>query len=168
MNTTASSSSRAVGAVSAWASTVDWIAAGKKGAFAFLALELWAVQYAFWVPLVLAGRLLTQTLRAFRVVARGTAWFVFGVFLLFVPIFGWIVLLFVAQMRSNERTAERHHAELMAALTGTDPRKAHGPAQDRPSVFRPWLLDWIKDNTRGPVTSESDGPTAMGTRPHGE
>ncbi len=98
------------------ATTARWI----------IGLTLWTLQYGFLVWVYAAWRLTVTTAKTAGV----------AVVLLFVPILGWIVLYLII---SHSRSAERHHAESMAAMghpitAGTDWK----------AVFTPWALAWVK------------------------
>lgn len=55
-----------------------------------------------------------------------------AVILIFIPIIGWIVLYVL----HRNRVKERHHAELVHAVRGTEPEGR--------SIWRPWGIDLIR------------------------
>jgi hypothetical protein len=97
-------------------------------------VPVWLVQYLLWVPAVLVARL------AVAIVWDALKLGALGLFLLSVPVIGWIALAVILYIRSRNRVAERRHVEVLAVL-------GHGPAQApvAPSVpvWQPWLTRLI-------------------------
>lgn len=87
-----------------------------------VAIPAWTVQYAVWVPVVLAARLVLWLVRTVLAIAKYS---IGAVVLLFIPIVGWIILVIWIMGRHDER---------MIALLVEQAK----PEQKR-SVFKPWF-----------------------------
>ena len=97
-------------------------------------VPVWLVQYLLWVPAVLVARLAVVLVRAALKLGA------LGVFLLCVPVIGWLALAVILYIRSRNRVAERRHVEVLAAL-GHGP--APTPAATSVPVWQPWLTRLI-------------------------
>lgn len=85
-----------------------------------VAIAAWVVQYFIVVPLYVIWRL----------VAIAFSFGLVGILLLFVPIFGWIILgLWWLKRRSDKR-----HDEVMRTIRGD-------AAPKKRSILRPWFID---------------------------
>jgi hypothetical protein len=96
-----------------------------------MAIVVWPLQYALWVPLVLAWRLFTAALSLGFV----------GVLLFFLPVIGWIILIFMLMQRRQTKKLEK----MLQRMEGGKPR----------SIFYPWMLDWVLNSTRSTPAADS-------------
>lgn len=107
-----------------------------------LALTLWPIQYALWLP-VRYLTLITVAVVRFAVKLGAV-----GVLLLLLPVVGWIILAVWLVIRHQNALAERRHMQQLQAIEARDHR-AHDYAetvatQTAPrSVWRPWLIDYV-------------------------
>ena len=98
------------------------------------AVIVWIVQYGAVVPMYACWRAIAWTFKIFGITAV----------LLFIPFIGWAILALMYFSKKSAKQRDRHHAETMAALTGTDVSMSKVDKTSWRPMTSPWLLDWVK------------------------